>query len=120
MRLTLHSGFDQQMAEKVAAYMGSEGVKFQRDSIPTKAMQRKPLHSLLTTCSWRSRRMAACWSHSTRPTAPSRTPGTRCVRCCACAAGHHCTQVVFAIGRDPCTKEIGLSNAGVALDPRYG
>ena len=31
-----NSGFDQQMADKIAAYMATEGVKFVRDSIPTK------------------------------------------------------------------------------------
>lgn len=30
-----------------------------------------------------------------------------------------CNTVLFAIGRDPCTREIGLEKVGVKLNPKY-
>uniref|UniRef100_A0A2P2HXB3 thioredoxin-disulfide reductase (NADPH) n=1 Tax=Hirondellea gigas TaxID=1518452 RepID=A0A2P2HXB3_9CRUS len=83
-------GFDQQMANKIAEYMEKQGVKFIRGAVPTKVEQIE-----------------------------AGSPGTLRVTAAPTDGGEAITgeynTVVVAIGRDPCTSDIGIENTGAEL-----
>lgn len=87
-------GFDQEIAEKIGAYMETEGVKFLRPALPTKIERLE-----------------------------EGTPGKYKVTFKK-DSGEETTDefntILFAIGRDPCTDKIGLEKAGVMKNPKSG
>ncbi|KFP87401.1 Thioredoxin reductase 3, partial [Acanthisitta chloris] len=87
VRSILLRGFDQEMAEKVGAYMETHGVKFIRKFVPVQARRLKV-------------------------TAKS-TEGTEVIE------GEYNT-VLIAIGRDACTRNIGLETIGVKINEKNG
>lgn len=93
VRSILLRGFDQQMAEKVGEFMAKKGVKFMRPCLPTKIEKIKDGQPGLY-----------------RVTAKD---GDKTV------VGEYNT-ILYAIGREPCTKGIGLEKAGVQVDPKTG
>lgn len=94
VRSILLRGFDQEMAEKVGAFMAKKGVKFLRPCIPNKIEKLKDGQPGLY-----------------RVTA---SDGVK----------HNIVDeyntVLFAIGRQPCTKDIGLEKVGVAVNQKTG
>jgi len=89
VRSILLRGFDQEFAEKIGEYMAEEGVKFHRPCVPKKIELISEEPRLL-------RVTGVC------------NDGTEVVE--------ECQTVLFAIGRKPCTDEIGLDKVGVALE----
>lgn len=94
VRSILLRGFDQEMAEKVGAYMAKRGVKFLRPCVPKKIEKIR-----------------------------DGEPGM--FRVTASDGSKHnivddYNTVLFAIGREPCTKGIGLEKVGVKLNPKTG
>ena len=89
VRSILLRGFDQEFAEKIGEYMAEEGVKFHRPCVPKKIelVSEEPRVLRVT---------AQC------------SDGKEVVE--------ECNTVLFAIGRKPCTENIGLENVGVALE----
>lgn len=97
VRSILLRGFDQEMAEKVGAFMAKKGVKFLRPCVPhkiEKLRDGKPDQPGLY-----------------RVTARDGTKDN--------ITGEYNT-VLFAIGRDPCTNNIGLDKVGVQVNPKTG
>lgn len=94
VRSILLRGFDQEMAEKVGSYMHRRGVKFLRPCVPhkiEKIRDGEPGLYRVTASDGKNNNIV----------------------------GEYNT-VLFAIGRDPCTKGIGLENAGVQINPKTG
>lgn len=94
VRSILLRGFDQEMAEKVGAFMAKKGVKFLRPCVPRKIEKIRDGQPGLY-----------------RVTASDGTKDN--------IIGEYNT-VLFAIGRDPCTNDIGLDKVGVKLNPKTG
>ncbi|XP_030061586.1 thioredoxin reductase 3 isoform X2 [Microcaecilia unicolor] len=95
VRSILLRGFDQEMAERAGAYMENHGVKFIRKFVPTLIERLK-----------------------------EGTPGTlkvtaRSTETEETIEGEYNT-VLIAIGRDACTKTIGLEKIGVNINPKNG
>eukprot|EP00731_Ephydatia_muelleri_P002661 Em0001g2661a len=88
-------GFDQQMAEKAGAYMEEHGVKFIRKAVPTK---------IELVEDGTPRRLKVEFEFVETKETSSQEFNT----------------VLFAIGRDPDTKGLGLENAGVVYDTKSG
>lgn len=87
------------MAEKIGANMAeAHGVKFQRGFVPVK------LERLSEEGAEVERIQVTAANASSKEVDPA-------------ACGEYNT-VLFATGRDPCTADIGLANAGVALDAK--
>jgi len=88
-------GFDQDIAEKIGHNLAEEGITIHRPSIPVKVEQLE-----------------------------DGTPGTLRVTFRRTDTGNEatidCNTVLFAIGRDPCTSEIGLEKVGVKVNPKNG
>ncbi|XP_012935347.1 thioredoxin reductase 1, cytoplasmic isoform X1 [Aplysia californica] len=89
VRSILLRGFDQQCAEMIGSYMSKHNVKFVRGAVPTKIEQ-----------------IEEGSPGRYRVTART-TDGQEIVE--------EYNTILLAIGRDPCTKGIGLENAGVQL-----
>lgn len=86
-------GFDQQIAEMAAEHMESHGVKFFRGWVPISIIKLEdsvPPRLLVTA---------------------KETDGEGILEV-------EVNTVVLAIGRDPCTKELQLGNAGVKLNSK--
>lgn len=94
VRSILLRGFDQEMAEKVGAYMAKKGVKFLRPCLPKKIEKLKDGEPGLY-----------------RVTASDGIKDN--------IVGEYNT-ILFAIGREPCTKNIGLDKVGVHVNPKTG
>lgn len=94
VRSILLRGFDQEMAEKVGGYMAKKGVKFFRPCIPHKIEKLEDGQPGLY-------RVTAHDEHK------------------KAIVGEYNT-VLFAIGRDPCTNNIGLDKVGVHVNPKTG
>lgn len=94
VRSILLRGFDQEVAEKIGAYMEMEGVEFVRPALPTSIERIE-----------------------------EGTPGKYRVTLKK-DDGQEVTDVfntvLFAIGREPCTDKIGLDKAGVLRNPKTG
>ncbi|CAG5135490.1 unnamed protein product, partial [Candidula unifasciata] len=91
VRSILLRGFDQQCAESIGKYMGDHGVKFIRGAVPTKIEQLQkgePGRYRVTAKTDEGKEIVEEYN-----------------------------TVLLAIGRDPCTKGIGLENVGVNLNP---
>ena len=95
VRSILLRGFDQDIAERIGKNMEAEGIKFIRPSIPAKVEQvEKGSPGKLRVTGLRSDTKEEFVID--------------------------CNTVLFAIGRDPCTQNIGLQNIGVNLNPKTG
>lgn len=94
VRSILLRGFDQEMADKVGAYMAKQGVKFFRPCVPYKIEKIQEGQPGLY-------RVHAKDEHKKD------------------IVGEYNT-VLFAIGREPCTSDIGLDKVGVKLNPKTG
>lgn len=90
VRSILLRGFDQQMAEKIGFYMEGHGINFVRTCVPTKVEKIKDGKPGLY-------KVYGKYSDGTEYSDEFNT-------------------VIFAIGRDPCTKKIGIENVGVNLN----
>uniref|UniRef100_A0A2C9JBD2 thioredoxin-disulfide reductase (NADPH) n=1 Tax=Biomphalaria glabrata TaxID=6526 RepID=A0A2C9JBD2_BIOGL len=91
VRSILLRGFDQQCSEMIGKHMSNHGVKFIRGAVPTKIEQ-----------------------------VEKGEPGKYRVTAVASDGAQIVEEyntILFAIGRDPCTKGIGLENVGVSLNP---
>lgn len=94
VRSILLRGFDQEMAEKIGVYMEKEGIKIVRECIPTKVEQieaGQPGRLLVTG---------------------EMSNGD--------IFQDEFNTILFAIGRDACTANIGLDVVGVKLNPKNG
>ena len=95
VRSILLRGFDQDIAEKIGKDMEEDGIVFVRPSLPTQIEQIE-----------------------------KGTPGQLRVTGKRSDTGEvftiDCNTVLFAIGRDPCTNNIGLDKAGVNVDAKTG
>ena len=85
-------GFDHDISEKIVAHMERHGVRFVRDSIPKKLERRTPEGKI--TVSFAKNAEGGSEQQQTE----------------------EYDTVLFAIGREPCTNDLGLDAAGVALD----
>lgn len=94
VRSILLRGFDQEMAEKVGAYMAKKGVKFLRPCIPHKIEKLRDGEPGLY-----------------RVTAHDGVKNNII---------NDYNTILFAIGREPCTKNIGLEKVGVKVNPKTG
>jgi len=94
VRSILLRGFDQQMAGKIGEYMEEHGVNFVRECVPTKIEK-------LEDGQPAKLRVTGKYNDGTEFVDEFNT-------------------VIFAIGRDACTKNIGLESIGVALNPKNG
>merc|ERR550534_2000081 len=94
VRSILLRGFDQQMAGKIGEYMEEHGINFIRECVPTKIekIEEGSPAKLKVTAKYND--------------------GTEFV--------DEFNTVIFAIGRDACTGNIGLDKVGVALNPKNG
>ena len=99
VRSILLRGFDQQMAESIGDYMSDiSGIKMVRKAVPTKIEQvsvGKPGTLRVTY-----------------ETADPNDPTKKVLK------EIECNTVLFAVGRSPCTKDIGLDKAGVVVDAK--
>ncbi|XP_060095658.1 thioredoxin reductase 3 [Heteronotia binoei] len=95
VRSILLRGFDQEMAERVGAYMETHGVKFIRKFVPVEVMK------LEDNMPGRLKVIAKS------------TDGSQTFE------GEYNT-VLIAIGRDACTKNIGLERIGVTVNEKNG
>ncbi|EHH16152.1 hypothetical protein EGK_11395, partial [Macaca mulatta] len=95
VRSILLRGFDQEMAEKVGSYMEQHGVKFLRKFIPVMARWLTPV-------------IPALWEAET-----GGSQGTETIE------GVYNT-VLLAIGRDSCTRKMGLEKIGVKINEKSG
>lgn len=89
VRSILLRGFDQQIAEKIGTYMEQHGVKFIRGAVPTSVEQ-------------------------IEEGAPGKLKVTAKTTAGEEFDGEYNT-VVMAVGRDPCTKGIGLDTVGLEM-----
>ncbi|KAK2145359.1 hypothetical protein LSH36_683g02048 [Paralvinella palmiformis] len=94
VRSILLRGFDQQMAEEIGKYMADHGTKFIRPCVPVKI-----------------ERLEEGQPGRYRVTGKMQD-GTEVV--------DEYNTIVVAVGRDPCTKGIGLDTVGVDVDPKTG
>ena len=92
VRSILLRGFDQQIANKIGRYMEEHGVNFVRKCVPT-SIER------LEEGAPGKVKVTAKYEDGTEYTDEFNT-------------------VIFAIGRDACTENIGLDNIGLALNPK--
>ncbi|XP_055473394.1 thioredoxin reductase 3 [Psammomys obesus] len=95
VRTVLLRGFDQEMAEKVGSYLEQQGVKFQRKLIPVSVQQLEK------------------GSPGKLKVVAKSTDGSEIVE------GVYNT-VLLAIGRDSCTRKIGLEKIGVKINEKNG
>ncbi|XP_011806136.1 PREDICTED: thioredoxin reductase 3 isoform X2 [Colobus angolensis palliatus] len=95
VRSILLRGFDQEMAEKVGSYMEQHGVKFLRKFIPVMIQQLEK------------------GSPGKLKVLAKSTEGTETIE------GVYNT-VLLAIGRDSCTRKIGLEKIGVKINEKSG
>ncbi|XP_055237454.1 thioredoxin reductase 3 isoform X2 [Gorilla gorilla gorilla] len=95
VRSILLRGFDQEMAEKVGSYMEQHGVKFLRKFIPVMVQQLEK------------------GSPGKLKVLAKSTEGTETIE------GVYNT-VLLAIGRDSCTRKIGLEKIGVKINEKSG
>lgn len=93
VRSVLLRGFDQQMAEMVGSFMAKQGVKFLRPGVPKKI-------------------------EKIQDGAPGLYRVTSNIGGKDIVSEYN--TVLFAIGRDPCTKGIGLEKVGVKVNPNTG
>lgn len=93
VRSILLRGFDQQMAELAGNYMAKEGVKFIRPAVPKKIEKIRDGEPGLY-------RVTSIVSGKT--------------------VVDEYNTVLFAVGREPCTKGIGLEDVGVKVNPKTG
>merc|ERR1719180_73170 len=94
VRSILLRGFDQQMAGKIGEYMEEHGINFIRECVPTKIEK-------IEDGSPAKLKVTAKYNDGTEFVDEFNT-------------------VIFAIGRDACTGNIGLDKVGVALNPKNG
>ncbi|KAK2188348.1 hypothetical protein NP493_135g04020 [Ridgeia piscesae] len=95
VRSILLRGFDQQMAEMIGDHMTKHNIKFIRPCVPTKVEKIKDGEP-----------------GTLRVTATMQKDGSEIV-------GEYNT-VMFAVGREPCTKSLGLDMVGVKVNTRNG
>ena len=95
VRSILLRGFDQDIAEKIGDNMAEDGVALIRPAIPVRVEQ-----------------LAAGTPAKLRVTYKLLQTGAE--------ETIDCNTVLFAIGRDPCTRTIGLENAGVVINNKTG
>lgn len=93
VRSILLRGFDQQMAELVGSYMAKHGVQFHRPAVPEKIEKIRDGQPGLYRVTTRVGEKIVVEDYNT---------------------------VLFAIGRSPCTNDIGLDKAGVHVNPKTG
>ncbi|ELT88803.1 hypothetical protein CAPTEDRAFT_152062 [Capitella teleta] len=91
VRSILLRGFDQQMAENIGAYMANHGVKFIRPCVPYKV-----------------ERLEEGTPGKYRVYSKMQDSGEEVV-------GEYNT-VLIAVGRDPCTRDLGLDTVGVQIN----
>ena len=94
VRSILLRGFDQQMAGKIGEYMEELGVNFVRECVPTRIER-------VEEGSPGKLKVTAVYNDGTEFVEEFNT-------------------VIFAIGRDACTANMGLETVGVALNPKNG
>jgi len=94
VRSILLRGFDQQMAGKIGEFMEEHGINFIRECVPTKIEK-------IEDGSPAKLKVTAKYNDGTEFVDEFNT-------------------VIFAIGRDACTGNIGLDKVGVALNPKNG
>merc|ERR1712112_629546 len=94
VRSILLRGFDQQMANKIGEYMEEHGVNFIRECVPTKIEK-------IEEGNPGKLKVHAKYNDGTEFVDEFNT-------------------VIFAIGRDACTANMGLDKIGVALNPKNG
>jgi len=94
VRSILLRGFDQQMAGKIGEYMEEHGVNFVRECVPTKIEKLED---------GQPGKLKVHGKYN---------DGTEFV--------DEFNTVIFAIGRDACTNNLGLDTVGVALNPKNG
>ena len=94
VRSILLRGFDQQMAGKIGEYMEEIGVNFVRECVPTRLER-------VEEGSPGKLKVTAVYNDGTEFVEEFNT-------------------VIFAIGRDACTANMGLETVGVALNPKNG
>ena len=94
VRSILLRGFDQQMAGKIGEYMEEIGVNFVRECVPTRIER-------VEEGSPGKLKVTAVYNDGTEFVEEFNT-------------------VIFAIGRDACTANMGLETVGVALNPKNG
>ena len=98
VRSILLRGFDQQMANSIGDYMTNvSGIKMIRQAVLTKIEQVCPGTPATLRVTF----------ETIDPTDPTKKVEQVI----------ECNTVLFAIGRNPCTKDIGLDKAGVFTDP---
>ncbi|XP_064012895.1 thioredoxin reductase 3 [Pogoniulus pusillus] len=95
VRSILLRGFDQEMAERVGAYMETHGVKFIRKFVPVQVEQ-----------------LAEGMPGRLKVTAKS-TEGSEIFE-------EEYNTVLIAVGRDACTRNIGLETIGVKINDKNG
>jgi thioredoxin reductase (NADPH) len=97
VRSILLRGFDQQMAELIGTYMQNHGVSFVRPCVPTKIERvREEVEG-----------QPAVYKVTGRQADGSEFTGEY-------------NTILMAVGRDPCTTGLGLSKAGVKVNPKTG
>uniref|UniRef100_A0A5G2R4I6 Thioredoxin reductase 3 n=1 Tax=Sus scrofa TaxID=9823 RepID=A0A5G2R4I6_PIG len=96
VRSVLLRGFDQEMAERVGSYMEQHGVRFLRKFVPVEVSP-KPAPLALSQC------LSTLCFHSPFPELFLCPPS-----------------VLLAIGRDSCTKKMGLEKIGVKINEKSG
>ncbi|KAI0214949.1 Thioredoxin reductase 1, cytoplasmic [Lamellibrachia satsuma] len=94
VRSILLRGFDQQIAEMIGDHMTKHNIKFIRPCVPTKV-----------------EKVGDGEPGTLRVTATMQNDGSEVV-------GEYNT-VLFAVGREPCTKTLGLDKVGVKLNTRW-
>ncbi|XP_005387317.2 PREDICTED: thioredoxin reductase 3 [Chinchilla lanigera] len=95
VRSVLLRGFDQEMAEKVGSYMEQHGVKFLRKFVPVTIQQLEK------------------GSPGKLKVSAKSTEGAETIE-------DVYNTVLLAIGRDSCTKKLGLEKIGVSVNERSG
>ena len=92
VRSILLRGFDQQMANLIGDYMEKGGIKFIKESVPieiTRIKEGEPGEFLVKYKNGKDQILEEKFN-----------------------------TVILAVGRDPCTKELGLDKVGVKLNPK--
>jgi len=98
VRSILLRGFDQQMAELVGAHMADHGVRFLRGWVPTS------IRKIEDGGPGKAPRLLVTYKQS---------DGDQVVE-------EEYNTVLFAVGRDPCTKDLNLGSVGVQLSEKTG